>query len=159
MEAETHALIRETLNFWNGPDILDADALRAEIIDKISSPERLILTPHAGEFDRLSGSEPVEEYSSRTGSIIVLKGAHSEIVSPDSRVFSFSGSSLLARGGSGDLLTGVIGALLAKGEYDLSSLCSSSLAWAGSGSPRPATRTGGGQCNRYFGLFIFCYSK
>ena len=131
MEAETHALIRETLNFWNGPAILDADALRAEIIDKISSPERLILTPHAGEFDRLSGSEPVEEYSSRTGSIIVLKGAHSEIVSPDSRVFSFSGSSLLARGGSGDLLTGVIGALLAKGEYDLFSSTLLGVLWHG----------------------------
>jgi NAD(P)H-hydrate epimerase len=131
LEAETHALIRETLNIWNGPAILDADALRAEIIEKVSSPERLVLTPHAGEFDRLSGSEPVEDYSSKTGSVIVLKGAHSEVISPDKRVFSFSGSSLLARGGSGDLLTGIIGALLAKGEHDLFSSTLLGVLWHG----------------------------
>jgi hydroxyethylthiazole kinase-like uncharacterized protein yjeF len=131
LEAETHSLVRETLNVWNGPAILDADALRAEIIEKISSPERLVLTPHAGEFDRLSGSEPVEDYSSKTGSIVVLKGAHSEVVSPDKRVFSFSGSSLLARGGSGDLLTGIIGAMLAKGEYDLFSSTLLGVLWHG----------------------------
>ena len=132
MEAETHSLIRETLNLWNGPAIIDADALRAEIIDKISSPHRLVLTPHAGEFDRLSGFESATDYSIKTGSIIVLKGAHSEVICPQKRIFSFSGSSLLARGVAGDLLTGIIGALLAKGDHDsLSSTFTWCVFWHG----------------------------
>ena len=134
VEAETHSLIRETLNLWNGPAIIDADALRAEIIDKISSPHRLVPTPHAGEFDRLSGFESATDYSIKTGSIIVLKGAHSEVICPQKRIFSFSGSSLLARGGSGDLLTGIIGALLAKGDHDLLSSTLLGVSWHGRAS-------------------------
>ena len=130
-EGETHSLIRETLRFWNGPAILDADALRSEVLDKISSPERLILTPHAGELERFRGTGSVEEYTLNKGSVVVLKGAHSQIVIKGKRTYSFSGSSLLARGGSGDLLTGIIGAILAGGEYDLFSSAALGVLWHG----------------------------
>jgi NAD(P)H-hydrate epimerase len=130
-EGETHSLIREALNLWKGPAIIDADALRPEILDKIPSPDRLILTPHAGEFDRLAGSQSLDEYSSSRGSVVVLKGAHSQIVSPKKHLFSFSGSSLLARAGSGDLLTGILGSLLAKGEHDLFSTAALGVLWHG----------------------------
>lgn len=128
-EGETNSLIRETLHFWGGPAILDADALRLEVLDKISSPERLILTPHVGEFERFRGKESVEEYTSSKGSVVVFKGAHSQIVIKGKRTYSFSGSSLLARGGSGDLLTGMIGALIARGEYDLFSSAALGVLW------------------------------
>jgi len=131
LEAETHSLVREILNIWKGPAILDADALRAEILEKVPSPERLILTPHAGEFDRLGGSEPVEEYCTKTGSTVVLKGAHSQIVSTSRWAYSLTGSSMLARAGSGDLLTGIIGSLLAKSEYDLFSAAALAVLWHG----------------------------
>ena len=107
-EPETHSLIRETLNLWKGNAVIDADALRSDIIEKVSRPERLILTPHSGEFKRISITESVSEYSSRTGSIVIYKEPHTQIVSSKKTVFAFSGSSLLARGGSGDLLTGII---------------------------------------------------
>ena len=130
-EGETHSLIREALNLWKGPAIIDADALRPEILDKIPSPDRLILTPHAGEFDRLAGSQSLDGYSSSRGTVVVLKGAHSQIVSPKKHLFSFSGSSLLARAGSGDLLTGILGSLLAKGEHDLFSTAALGVLWHG----------------------------
>ena len=130
-EGETHSLVREVLRFWDGSAILDADALRSEVLDKVSSPERLILTPHLGEFERFRGTSSLEEYSSNKGSVVVLKGAHSQIVNKGKRTYSFSGSSLLARGGSGDLLTGIIGALLARGEYDLFSSAALGVLWHG----------------------------
>lgn len=130
-EGETASLVREVLKIWDGPAILDADGLRPEILEKISFPDRLILTPHAGEFARIAGSQSVQEYSTSTGSIVLMKGAHPQIVSPEKYLYSFSGSSMLARGGSGDLLTGIIGALLAKGAYDLFSTAVLGTLWHG----------------------------
>jgi NAD(P)H-hydrate epimerase len=130
-EAETHSLVRETLNFWDGPAVLDADALRPEILENVSNPERLILTPHEGEFARIAGTQSAREYSLQTGSVVLLKGAHSQVISPDRHLISFSGSSLLARGGSGDLLTGIVGSLLAKGGRDLISTAALGMLWHG----------------------------
>lgn len=130
-ELETASLVREVLKIWDGPAILDADALRPEILTKISSPDRLILTPHAGEFARIAGSQSVQEYSTSTGSIVLMKGAHPQIVSPEKHLYSFSGTSMLARGGSGDLLTGIIGALLAKGAFNLFSTAALGALWHG----------------------------
>jgi NAD(P)H-hydrate epimerase len=130
-EGETASLVREVLKIWDGPAILDADGLRPEILEEISFPDRLILTPHAGEFARIAGSQSVQEYSTSTGSIVLMKGAHPQIVSPEKYLYSFSGSSMLARGGSGDLLTGIIGALLAKGAYDLFSTAVLGTLWHG----------------------------
>ena len=130
-EAESHSLVRETLNLWDGPAVLDADALRPEILENVSNPERLILTPHEGEFARIAGTQSAREYSLQTGSVVLLKGAHSQVVSPDRHLISFSGSSLLARGGSGDLLTGIVGSLLAKGGRDLISTAALGMLWHG----------------------------
>ena len=130
-EPETHSLIRETLNLWKGNAVIDADALRSDIIEKVSRPERLILTPHSGEFKRISITESVSEYSSRTGSIVIYKEPHTQIVSSKKTVFAFSGSSLLARGGSGDLLTGIIGSLVAKNFYDLFDSALLGVLWHG----------------------------
>ena len=97
----------------------------------MSRPERLILTPHSGEFKRISITESVSEYSSRTGSIVIYKEPHTQIVSSKKTVFAFSGSSLLARGGSGDLLTGIIGSLVAKNFYDLFDSALLGVLWHG----------------------------
>ena len=58
---------------WKGSVVIDADALRSEILENIPVPERLILTPHAGEFKRFAGSQSAREYSSLTGSMWFLK--------------------------------------------------------------------------------------
>ncbi len=108
--------------------VLDADALNilaelgtTETLAKRKSPT--ILTPHPGEFKRLFpnvGSptknqiEASQLAAEACKSIVVLKGARSLIASPDRAVWLISESSpALARGGSGDILTGLIGGLVA----------------------------------------------
>ena len=109
------------------PLVLDADALN--IISQHKTwlaflPPHSILTPHPGEFDRLTQKHT--DASSRLRSaqvlahkhslIIVLKGAYTAIVMPDRSVrFNSTGTPALARGGSGDILTGMITSLLARG--------------------------------------------
>ena len=110
--------------------VLDADALYAisrsrELLHKAKLPP--ILTPHIGEFARLFGTT-VAEIDNRsaatltlardTESIVVLKGHTTYIAAPDGRLRSCTvGNAGMAKGGSGDLLAGLIGGLAAQG-YD-----------------------------------------
>ncbi|MDR1593752.1 MAG: NAD(P)H-hydrate dehydratase [Prevotellaceae bacterium] len=109
------------------PMVIDADALNLlsmnkELLKHI--PENSILTPHLGELKRLVGEWNSEEnknrkitnLSSETKSIIVVKGAHTAICLPDGEIyFNSTGNSGMAKGGSGDVLTGLITGLLARG--------------------------------------------
>lgn len=109
------------------PLVLDADALncisiRQAMLDHI--PVMSILTPHAGEFDRMFGKQPSSyarlqkaiEVARKRQVIIILKGHYTAIVRPDGKVyFNPTGSAALATGGSGDVLTGMIAAFLAQG--------------------------------------------
>ena len=109
------------------PLVLDADALncisiRPSMLEHI--PVMSILTPHAGEFDRLFGRQPSSyarllkaiEVARKRHIIIILKGHYTAIVRPDGKVyFNPTGSAALATGGTGDVLTGLIAALLAQG--------------------------------------------
>ena len=107
------------------PLVLDADALN--IIAKSSQPltlrPNIVLTPHLGEFKRLfpeidisNGDriEAVKQAAQQSNSIILLKGARTAIAYPDGSIWVIPESSpALARGGSGDVLTGLMGGLLA----------------------------------------------
>ncbi|CAN0463924.1 unnamed protein product, partial [Phaeothamnion confervicola] len=82
------------------------------------------------EFERLVGSwkndfERLEKqiaFSAKTGTIVLLKGAHSSIATPDGKVyFNNTGNPGMATGGSGDVLTGIITGLLAQGYTALDS--------------------------------------
>ena len=109
------------------PLVLDADALNIlsenkEYLKKL--PANSILTPHPKELERLVGtcSSSAErlhktiELSVSTHAYIVLKGAYSAVISPDgSCVFNTTGNAGMATGGSGDVLTGIMLALLAQG--------------------------------------------
>lgn len=109
------------------PLVLDADAL-----NKLSEnptwlyflPQNTIITPHPGEFDRLFGKHyhhferwiKAKEMSEKLGIIIVLKSAHTVICTPEGNsFFNINGNSGMAKGGSGDVLTGIIASLLAQG--------------------------------------------
>lgn len=107
------------------PVVADADALYPEILcgHKIS---RLVITPHIGEAARLTDKTVAEiksdlvnsalEAAEQYNCISVLKGPNSIIALPDGYFyFNISGSEVLASAGSGDVLTGIIGALLARG--------------------------------------------
>ena len=137
MERESHVLVTEILKDFSGPAILDADALRPEIVREDHAPERLVLTPHAGEFARLAGEDTSvgpRAYASATGvSAVVLKGPNTRICSSDREVVNISGGPLLARGGSGDLLAGIVGSLAARPAFaqDLFAAASLGVLWHG----------------------------
>ena len=121
------ALLRET----EQPVVLDADGLNALSEDMSALAARrgrvTILTPHDGEFARLLGvsleelakrdrAETARDFAVRYGCVLVRKGHRTLVALPDGRVLENScGGSALAKGGSGDVLTGVIAALLAQG--------------------------------------------
>ncbi|MEK9773029.1 MAG: NAD(P)H-hydrate dehydratase [Opitutae bacterium] len=130
-EEEAHAFTRETCKLFPKPLLVDADGLRTEIIDSIQDLNRLVLTPHAGELDRLSGKRSLENFLSSFPGVILRKGPHPQILSGGTILHLFSGSSLLARGGSGDLLSGIIGSLMARGGRSLADCAALGALWHG----------------------------
>ena len=113
------------------PLVLDADALTLLSDVLATAPDRLrqrgaatVLTPHEGEFARLAPDldpaadrlDAVRLLAERTGATVLLKGFTTVIASPDGRTrVNPTGTRWLATGGTGDVLTGVLGAYLAAG--------------------------------------------
>jgi NAD(P)H-hydrate epimerase len=109
------------------PLVCDADAINIlsnhrAWIDQL--PKEIILTPHPKEFDRMEGHSAdsferlskARDLSQRLGAYIILKGHRSALCCPDGHiVFNSTGNAGMATGGSGDVLTGVITGLLARG--------------------------------------------
>jgi len=111
------------------PMVVDADGLNClaghiDLLSQASAPR--ILTPHPGEMARLLGKGVTEVQADRLamashfarehGVILVLKGAATVVAAPDGRVaVNSSGNAGMAAGGMGDVLTGLIGGLLAQG--------------------------------------------
>ncbi|MGK2911201.1 MAG: NAD(P)H-hydrate dehydratase [Sphingobium sp.] len=103
------------------PTVIDADGLLAlTTLGFGALPDKAILTPHRGEFDALFGSligSPIAQTqtaAAKSGAVVILKGAHSIIASPDGRVaVSGRASSWLSTAGTGDVLAGVCAARLA----------------------------------------------
>ena len=114
---------------WRGA-VLDADALNAIAAGELGQtpflPACTVLTPHPGEMARLLGTTvdavqadrpgAVQRCAQRFGCVAVLKGAGTLVAAPDGRlVQNTTGNPGLARGGSGDVLAGLLAALLAQG--------------------------------------------
>lgn len=111
-EPETLALAADIVSLAEIPLVIDADALQPGIIALARAPH--VLTPHRGEFERIAGEKTLRTFSaSRPGRVTVLKGPVTEICDGGAVRHSFFGGPVLARGGSGDLLAGMIGGLLA----------------------------------------------
>ncbi len=125
--SETVVALAKVLKQFKKPMVIDADALNMlslnqELLQLI--PEGSILTPHPKEFERFAGSwttdferlELLRNFSTKLKSIIVLKGAYTSIACPDGNIFfNSTGNPGMAKGGSGDVLTGILTALLAQG--------------------------------------------
>ena len=121
------------LKNYNEPLVLDADALN--LISKNPEnlnliPKKSIITPHPKEFSRLFGEskdsfERLELAKSKAKELniyIVLKGHHTQIITSEGNVFyNITGNSGLAKGGSGDLLAGMIAGFCAQGIAPLKS--------------------------------------
>lgn len=129
LDADTEALVREVLLHFEGPVVLDADGINALArgIDMVrEAPAKVVLTPHEGEMARLCQTSVQTVHRDRAGAActlakeygvwVALKGPHTLIASPNGQLLeNTSGNSGLAKGGSGDILSGMIGSLLAQG--------------------------------------------
>jgi len=127
VHAETQEFIRAIVRHTHHPVVLDADGLNAfasrahELRDR--KTKFLAITPHPGEMARLLGVTSTATQADRVGVAldaakrwnvhVVLKGYHTAVASPDGKVFvSATGNAGLAKGGSGDVLTGLLAALI-----------------------------------------------
>jgi NAD(P)H-hydrate epimerase len=128
--AETVKFVTGLLSESKIPAVIDADALnilaaKPVLLAKLAKGRRLVLTPHPGEMARLLGIavaevqanrlEVARGYAEYIGVTVVLKGSRTLIAHPDGRVaVNTTGNPGMAKGGSGDLLTGLIAGLLAQ---------------------------------------------
>jgi NAD(P)H-hydrate epimerase len=126
---ETVRFVREVVGRCPVPLVLDADGLNAFTGDVAALREReveAVLTPHVGEFARLTGVKArdldadrpshVRSLAAQSGAVTLLKGSRTVIGEPEGRLLvNVTGSPVLATAGTGDVLTGMIGGLLARG--------------------------------------------
>ncbi len=112
----SQALIREIASETPAgtPLILDADALFPENIFAARKNWNTILLPHEGEFARISGTTNPAEFCKKNSLSLVLKKPRSEIFAGKFRLLTSAGTPLLARGGSGDILAGIVASLFAQ---------------------------------------------
>lgn len=109
------------------PMVLDADALNLlPMMPHVKNLTGMVMTPHFGEMQRLLVNEPsdlnpvekAERLCAKYNTTCVMKGPYSVTCCPEQGcTINFSGSPVLATAGSGDILSGIIGALLADGRY------------------------------------------
>ena len=128
-EPATWRLVQEAVTHATGPLVLDADALNAlaearHLLPALGASR--VLTPHPGEMARLTGRLTSEVQADRRqvaalaarewGAVVVLKGARTVVAAPDGRVAEDPHEvPALASGGTGDVLAGLIGGLMAQG--------------------------------------------
>jgi NAD(P)H-hydrate epimerase len=121
---EARVAVEYVLASWRGPVVVDADALTmfAGRPSVFMAAKKAILTPHPGELARLLGKTAADieadrfhaarELVAASGAVVVLKGAHTLVASPDGRMaVSPVACPVLATAGSGDVLGGIIGAM------------------------------------------------
>lgn len=138
-DEEKGQVLQEILSSYKGPMVLDADALSllaklgTDLLKKAKGP--LILTPHPGEMARLTGQSAAEIQNDRAEVAalfakshevtLILKGRHSLVASSEGKLFMNTWDSpSLATAGSGDVLSGILGSLLAQGMEPLDAACS-----------------------------------
>jgi hydroxyethylthiazole kinase-like uncharacterized protein yjeF len=119
-EEETLVEVRRLLAQAPAPTVVDGDALAA--VDEPLHVEA-VLTPHAGEYERLAGDPPgpdrvdaARTLASRLGAVVLLKGPTTVVADPEGQaLISVTGGPRLATAGTGDVLSGIIAAFLAQG--------------------------------------------
>lgn len=126
LDKEAREALEHLLKTYDGPLVLDADALTmiADVPNHVAkSASKRVLLPHSGELSRILSCKSEEIDHDRydavtraaklTSSVVVLKGAHSLIADPSGKiVVGPRGSPALATAGSGDVLAGIVGAML-----------------------------------------------
>jgi NAD(P)H-hydrate epimerase len=133
-EAATRAFVRDFVHRCPTPLLVDADGLNAlaaspkekSATDALRRSSPTVVTPHPGEMARLAGSstsevqrrrlETARAFAMETGAVVVLKGQRTLVARPDGRAaVNPTGNPGMATAGTGDVLSGIAGALLARG--------------------------------------------
>jgi NAD(P)H-hydrate epimerase len=133
-DATVRGFVREALRAYEGPVIVDADGLNAlagpdrvpRATDVLRRSAPVVVTPHPGEMARLVGASTAEvqrrrletarAFAVETGAVVVLKGQRTVVARPDGAAcVNTTGNPGMATGGTGDVLSGIVGALLARG--------------------------------------------
>ncbi|ASJ11274.1 bifunctional ADP-dependent (S)-NAD(P)H-hydrate dehydratase/NAD(P)H-hydrate epimerase [Thermococcus sp. P6] len=125
---ETKEFVREFIRSCEKPLVIDADGLKA-VNPGVLDGKRFILTPHAGEFKLLFGVKPegslveraevVRKKAEEAGGVILLKGPYDIISDGKTWKYSRTGNRGMTTGGTGDVLAGIVGSLLALGNEPL----------------------------------------
>jgi NAD(P)H-hydrate epimerase len=126
---ETLAWVADVVASTGVPLVLDADALRPEVLAG-AKDRPVICTPHAGEFQRIAALFPLPLPVPLRGAL-VLKGPLTRVTDGRTSFHSPFGGPVLARGGSGDVLAGLIGGLLAQQPEDPLSAACRGVVWHG----------------------------
>jgi NAD(P)H-hydrate epimerase len=135
-EGATPEFVRAFVERVSLPMVIDADALnaladRAELLKRATAPDAqgkrrtIVLTPHPGEMARLVGSTVKEvetdrvglarRFATENGVTLVLKGWRTLVAHPDGRIaVNTTGNPAMSKGGSGDILTGIVSAMMAQ---------------------------------------------
>jgi NAD(P)H-hydrate epimerase len=123
--AELIELVTSAIQIVKTPTVLDADGLNVfaddpSVLQNAACP--LVLTPHMGEFERLGGdilgdrAKAAGDFARAYGCVLVLKGFETITAAPDGTAFiNTTGGPAMAKGGSGDVLAGMIAALIGQG--------------------------------------------
>ena len=132
-EQQTQDALLMFLEDYTDPVVLDADALNilAETQKLDLIPKNSVITPHPLEFERLFGKtensferlELAKQKSEELHIYIILKDHHTAVITPDKKVFyNITGNSGMAKGGSGDVLTGILTSLISQ-KYNIEKAC------------------------------------
>jgi len=129
-EAETLALATDLVKTSTVPLVIDADALQPAIVRAGTAPR--VLTPHLGELRRILAGDDFYQTAIARETAVVVKGRLTAVtMSGRSGCYSPFGGPVLARGGSGDLLAGLIGGLLAQKPDDPALAACRGVVWHG----------------------------
>lgn len=136
-DPETANMLIELLKRWTGSLVIDADALQPRVMYWIQGV--CIATPHLGEFKRIAGLEgtipnidrELKAFARDHSIIVALKGPMTRITDGDRVFLNTTGNSVLARGGSGDLLAGLTAGLLAQSPQNALSAACKAVYWHG----------------------------
>lgn len=133
--SETLKLVTEVAEEIPLPLVIDASALVPEVFEAIKSrPENfgaVVATPHFGEFARISKGKGLQDWAKEYKVTALLKGSITKIVYNEKIFNSTSGGPILARGGSGDILSGLVGGLLAQSPDDPLGALAKAAVWHG----------------------------
>jgi len=136
----TRLIAQELLQRYHGPILLDADALYPEVVElaarRKANAGPVVLTPHHGEFARLTKDlskgdyqDSLLDYASKYNVSVVLKGPRTLVAAKNKLLCNLHGGPVLSRGGSGDILAGILSGLLARHHDPLVETLASGVYW------------------------------